>query len=61
MTAKQIKLALTNAFPGVKFNVRTHKDYFDVAWAAGPTKQEVKQVAAPLTDWWIFYQQWPSS
>ena len=48
-TAKLVRKSLKEAFPGIKFSVRSHTysmgASIDVAWRDGPTTQEVEAVA----------------
>lgn len=47
-TAKLVRVALKNAFPGVKFSVRmstgTASAWMNVSWSDGPTDREVSSV-----------------
>ncbi|TFD11528.1 hypothetical protein E3T26_12675 [Cryobacterium sp. TMT1-21] len=49
-TAKLVRVALKNAFPGVKFSVRmstgTASAWMNVSWSDGPTDREVSAVTA---------------
>ena len=49
-TAKYVRIALKNYFPGVKFSVRSNiysgGASIDVSWVFGPTTKEVDTVAS---------------
>ncbi|TFD37029.1 hypothetical protein E3T37_12590 [Cryobacterium sp. TMT2-10] len=49
-TAKLVRVALKNAFPGVKFSVRmstgTASAWMNVSWSDGPTDREVSAVTS---------------
>lgn|SRR3990167_4513970 len=49
LAAKNIRIELKKAFPGVKFSVRSEMfsggDSVDIGWTDGPTEQEVKKIS----------------
>jgi hypothetical protein len=52
-TAKEIRIALKGAFPGVKFSVRRQQQTIYVAWTDGPTEKKVKDLTQEFEGSWF--------